>query len=149
MGIRLAAIAAGLVLAASPSSAETIRFIPKQFYTTWSFAHPPALHIKPGDRVVTKTVDASGVDWDGKQAIVGVNPQTGPFFIEGAMPGDTVAVHFVSIEPRFTWGVSTTVPFFGSLTSTGTTATLQAALQERTWIYELDLADRQIGRAHV
>ena len=71
-----------------------------------------------------------------------LNPQTGPFFVQGAMPGDTLAVHFVSIEPRFTWGVSTTVPFFGSLTSTGTTATLQAALQERTWIYELDIADR-------
>jgi acetamidase/formamidase len=28
-----------------------------------------------------------------------LNPQTGPFYIEGAAPGDTVAVHFVSIEP--------------------------------------------------
>lgn len=76
-----------------------------------------------------------------------LNPQTGPFFVEGAMPGDTLAVHFVSIEPRFAWGVSTTVPFFGSLTSTGTTATLQAALAERTWIYELDLADRLVRYA--
>ena len=76
-----------------------------------------------------------------------LNPQTGPFYIEGAMPGDTIAVHFVSIEPRFAWGVSTTVPFFGSLTSTGTTATLQPALQERTWIYELDVADRLVRYA--
>ena len=36
------------------------------FYNTYSFAHPPALRIKPGDRVVTKTIDAAGVDWNGK-----------------------------------------------------------------------------------
>src|SRR6201989_265039 len=32
-----------------------------------------------------------------------LNPQTGPFWIEGAEPGDTVAIHFRSIEPRFDW----------------------------------------------
>ena len=47
-----------------------------------------------------------------------LNPQTGPFYIEGAEPGDTLAVHFLSIEPREAWGVSATVPFFGALTST-------------------------------
>ena len=67
-----------------------------------------------------------------------LNPQTGPFHVEGARPGDTLAVHFVSIEPREAWGVSSTVPFFGALTSTPTTATLQPALPELTWIYELD-----------
>jgi acetamidase/formamidase len=69
-----------------------------------------------------------------------LNPQTGPFWVEGAEPGDTVAVHFRSIRPREAWGVSSTVPFFGALTSTPRTATLQAALTERTWIYALDLA---------
>lgn len=76
-----------------------------------------------------------------------LNPQTGPFYVEGAEPGDTLAVHFVSIEPREAWGVSTTVPFFGALTSTPTTATLQPALLERTWIYELDLQDRLVRYA--
>jgi hypothetical protein len=46
-----------------------------------------------------------------------VNPQTGPFYIEGAEPGDTLAVHFVSIEPARDWAASTTVPLFGALTS--------------------------------
>lgn len=76
-----------------------------------------------------------------------LNPQTGPFYVEGAMPGDTLAIHFVSIEPREAWGVSTTVPFFGALTSTPTTATLQSSLLERTWIYELDLKDRLVRYA--
>jgi len=73
-----------------------------------------------------------------------LNPQTGPFYVDGAGPGDTLAVHFVSLEPSRDWGVSTTVPFFGALTSTPTTATLQAALPELTWRYDLDRAAREV-----
>ena len=78
--------------------AETHRFIPQQFYNTYSFAHPPALHIKPGDRVVTKTIDAAGVDWNGKSVGSGPNPQTGPFFIDGAEPGDVLVVTVEKLE---------------------------------------------------
>jgi acetamidase/formamidase len=67
-----------------------------------------------------------------------LNPQTGPFYVEGARPGDTIAVHFVRIRPRYSWGVSATVPYFGALTGTRSTATLQGPLPERTWIYEID-----------
>ncbi len=73
-----------------------------------------------------------------------LNPQTGPFFIEGAEPGDTLAVHFVSIEPREAWGVSSTFPFFGALTSSRDTATLQPPLDERTWVYDLDTKARLV-----
>jgi acetamidase/formamidase len=76
-----------------------------------------------------------------------LNPQTGPFYVEGAMPGDTLAVHFLAIEPREAWGVSSTVPFFGSLTSTPHTATLQEALLERTWIYRIDRTERVVHYA--
>ena len=72
--------------------AETHRFVPQQFYNTFSGAHPPALRIKPGDRVITKTIDAGGTDWDGKAVASGPNPQTGPFYVEGAEPGDTLVV---------------------------------------------------------
>jgi len=71
-----------------------------------------------------------------------VNPQTGPFYIEGAEPGDTLAVHFVAIEPARDWGASTTVPLFGALTSTHATPTLQDALPEVVWIYQFDRANR-------
>jgi acetamidase/formamidase len=67
-----------------------------------------------------------------------LNPQTGPFYVVGAEPGDTLAVHFVSIEPARDWGASTTVPLFGALTSTHTTATLQPPLPERVWMWGLD-----------
>ena len=120
--------------------AETVRFVPQKFYNTYSAAHPPALHVKPGDRVVTKTIDAAGVDWDGKPVGRGPNPQTGPFFIDGAEPGDTLAVHFLDIVPARDFGVSSTFPHFGALTSTHTTATLQPPLQERVWRYDIDTA---------
>ena len=42
-------------------------------------------------------VDAAGVDDKGKTRSLGGNPQTGPFYVEGAMPGDTLVVH---VKPR-------------------------------------------------
>lgn len=70
----------------------THTFVPDRFYNTFSFAHPPVLRIKPGDRVLTKTIDAGGADWNGRSVAPGPNPQTGPFFIEGAEPGDLLIV---------------------------------------------------------
>jgi len=67
-----------------------------------------------------------------------LNPVTGPFYVDGAEPGDTLAVHFVAITPARPWGVSSTFPHFGVLTSTHTTATLQPPLDERVWLYEID-----------
>jgi amidase len=91
---------AALVLAytVTASAQQTHQFTPTQFFNTYSFAHPPALHIKPGDRVVTKTIDAAGVDWNGKTVSQSPNPQTGPFYVDGAEPGDTLVVTFNKIE---------------------------------------------------
>jgi acetamidase/formamidase len=77
--------------------------------------------------------------------ITGLNPQTGPFWIEGAEPGDTVAVHFVSVTPARDWAASTTVPLFGALTGTHLTALLSEPLEEVMWIWQLD-RDKQLCR---
>jgi acetamidase/formamidase len=69
-----------------------------------------------------------------------VNPQTGPFHVEGAEPGDTLAIHIVDLTPARDWAASTTIPFFGALTGTDRTALLNDPLPERTWIYQLDRA---------
>src|SRR6185436_8694714 len=88
-----------VALAGSTISAQSPRtFTPERFYNTFSSAHPPALRIKPGERIVTKTIDAGGIDWNGKQVAQGPNPQTGPFFVEGAEPGDMLVVTFDKIE---------------------------------------------------
>src|SRR6266516_4830761 len=92
-----AILALGLA-ACARVSAETQQFVPSQFYNTYSAAHPAALRIKSGDRVVTKTIDAAGTDWNGKMVGSGPNPQTGPFYVEGAEPGDMLAVTFDKIE---------------------------------------------------
>jgi acetamidase/formamidase len=74
-----------------------------------------------------------------------VNPQTGPFYVEGAEPGDTLALHFAGLTPARSFGASSTIPFFGGLTSTDRTATLQDPLPERTWIYEVDSDKGTVG----
>src|SRR5256886_3523395 len=96
--MKLTMMSLALVLAAAPLAAETHRFTPTVFYTTYSFAHPPALRIRPGDRVVTKTIDAAGADWNGKSVAPGGNPQTGPFYVEGAEPGDILVVVIEKLE---------------------------------------------------
>jgi len=48
--------------------------------------------------VHTTTVDAGGRDAEGKRRVYGGNPLTGPFYIEGAMPGDTIAVKLTRVR---------------------------------------------------
>ena len=111
----------------------------------------PVLQLRPGEVVSTWTRDCFAGRVGSTADLVSevcdprfLNPQTGPFYIAGAEPGDTVAVHFRSIEPREARGFSTTVPFFGALTATSATAMLHPPLPERTWVYELDRAERLV-----
>src|SRR5919198_6462324 len=89
--------------------ATTPQYVPDRFYNTWSAAHPPALHVKPGDRIVTKTIDAGGVDWNGKSVAQGPNPETGPFYIDGAEPGDMIVVTLVRVETNRTTAYSSSL----------------------------------------
>lgn len=77
----------------------THHFEPTRFHTTLG-PHEPALRIRDGDTVVTTTADASGRDGEGRQVAGHPNPQTGPFFVEGAEPGDTLAVHIEHLAPN-------------------------------------------------
>ena len=98
-----------LTTAALSAQPGTHRFVPTEFYNTFSFAHPPALRIKPGDRVVTRTIDAGGTDWDGKAVASGPNPQTGPFYVEGAEPGDMLVVSVEKLETNRDTGYSSSL----------------------------------------
>lgn len=77
---------------------QTHTFEPTVFHRFFSGAIEPALRIKPGDTVRTSTVDAGGRDSKGTRRSNGGNPETGPFFVEGAMPGDTLVVKFNRIR---------------------------------------------------
>jgi amidase len=75
------------------------RFQPDHYHVTIG-PHEPVLRIADGDSVVTTTVDASGRDASGERITPGGNPQTGPFFVEGAEEGDTLAVRFDDLRPN-------------------------------------------------
>lgn len=126
----------------------TVRPEPDEYAWTFGGAAPVA-RVAPGTVLDLFTEDCFAGRVRSEKDLVSevcefpfLNPQTGPFHIEGAEPGDSVAVHFVSIEPARDWAASTTVPLFGALTSTHATASLQPPLPERVWIWELDRARR-------
>jgi acetamidase/formamidase len=77
---------------------RTHTFEPVAFHRVFSRAIEPAMRIQPGDTVRTWAVDAGGRDAKGNRRSLGGNPQTGPFYVEGAMPGDTLAVKFHRIR---------------------------------------------------
>ena len=84
------------------------RFVPTTYHRVIA-AHEPVLRVADGDTIETTTVDAFGGDSDGKRVTPGGNPQTGPFYVEGAAPGDTLAVRLDRITPNRRAGHSGTV----------------------------------------
>jgi acetamidase/formamidase len=128
------------------SDTPVVSFRPEAGQFAWTFGGAePVARIQPGTVLELWTEDCFAGRVRGPDDLVSrvcefpfLNPQTGPFYVEGAQPGDTLAVHFVSIEPARDWAASTTVPLFGALTSTHLTATLQDPLPELVWIWELD-----------
>lgn len=74
-------------------------FEPDKFYLSIG-SHSPVLYIENGDTVETNTVDAGGFDKNGVSVSGRGNPQTGPIHVNGATPGDVLAVHFSKIWPN-------------------------------------------------
>ena len=79
--------------AAKPASAASHDYDPQQFTNFYSPSLKPVLRLFPGDTVKTRTLDSRGHDRDGKPRAPRGNPLIGPFYVEGAMPGDTLVVH--------------------------------------------------------
>jgi acetamidase/formamidase len=125
---------------------DVVEFRPSPDQYAWTFGGVAPTHrIKPGTALRLWTEDAfSGrlqrtSDMPSQVLdMTQVNPQTGPFHVEGAEPGDTLAIHIAELTPARDWAASTTIPFFGALTGTDRTALLQQPLPEQTWIYQLD-----------
>jgi len=130
------------------SDLEVVSFRPEPEQYAWTFGGAaPVRRIRTPVVLDVFTEDAFFGRVRSEQDLVSqvcefpfVNPQTGPFYIEGAEPGDTVAVHFVSITPARDWGASTTIPLFGALTGTHATALLADPLPELVWMWHLDRA---------
>jgi acetamidase/formamidase len=81
-------------------------FEPTTFYRQFSAANKPVLTIAPGDSIHTTTVDAGGKDEKGVSRVLGGNPETGPFYVETAAPGDTLVVHLTRVRLNRDWAES-------------------------------------------
>jgi acetamidase/formamidase len=86
----------------------THRFTPEHYFNAIGW-HAPVLRIADGDTVITTTVDAMGKDSSDTRATPGGNPMTGPFYVEGAEPGDTLALYLDRITPNRPIGYTSTM----------------------------------------
>jgi len=86
-------------------------FTPTHYHTAMG-PYEPVLTVDDGDTIVTTTVDARGFDHRREQITPRGNPQTGPFFVRGAEPGDTLVVQLEEIRPNRThgWSCSSVAP---------------------------------------
>ena len=104
----------------------------------------PVLRLKPGDTLVTNTLDAFGnvlrKPGDTLSMVKGDNPLSGPFYVEGAEPGDTLAVKILDLQVDGDQGVGAFGPGFGALNSTNYTPMLEKPLPEKIWFYPIDHA---------
>ena len=79
---------------------RTYDFKPTDYSNLFSADRAPVLTIWPGDTVRTSTVDSGGVDAAGVTRALFGNPQTGPFYVGGAVAGDTLAIHIKRLTPN-------------------------------------------------
>jgi len=112
---------------------------PGKYAYTYSPFNQPIATVKPGEQVVIHTLDAFENKLNSESDLCTekcffpfLNPQTGPIFVEGAEPGDTLSVKIDAIEPAREYAVTALIPNFGGLTSTAYTRTLNAPIPEET-----------------
>jgi amidase len=155
-----------LVALAGPAAARTVRYDPQVVYYTYCHSHPPAMRIASGDTVITRTRDASNDAFKptdktlaaGNLDLSRVNPQTGPFFVEGAEPGDTLKVTLNRIALNRDWGWGGAIPYFGALAPEYKTMMITTPVQDTLYVWRfdrarnvaiLDMPKSKIGRVEV
>lgn len=134
--------------------AETIKFKPTESQYFYSFGcQRPVMKVNPGDRLILWTEDAL----NGKvktyddifakvtQGMIStqklpINPQTGPFYVNGAEPGDTLALKIVDVQPAEDQAWSWFSPRFGFLFNNDFNPVMSATVPDIVWIYPVDKA---------
>lgn len=104
----------------------------------------PVARLKSGDILDTNTLDCFGnalkKPGDTLSMAKGDNPLAGPFYVEGAEPGDTLAVKILELQVDGDTGVGAFAPGFGALNETNYTPMLHPPLPEKVWFYPIDHA---------
>ncbi len=134
---------------ASPSASEegkVVRYDLKMsdLKYTYSASYTPVARLKSGNILETNTVDCFGnaikKPGDTLDMAPGDNPLTGPFFIEGAEVGDTLAIKILDLQVDGNQGIGALAPGFGAINSTNYTPMLNPAIKEKIWFYPIDHA---------
>jgi amidase len=104
---------------------------------------PPVAHLKPGNILDANSLDCFGnalqKPGDDFSLIKGDNPLTGPFYIDGAEPGDTLVVRILNLEVDGKQGVGAFSSGFGAVNNTHYTPVLEKqSLPDRIWFYPID-----------
>lgn len=86
--------------------AETHVYVPDRYSLVFSSDKEAVLKIRPGDTVETTTIDSQGDDEKGRPIGPKYNALTGPFYIEGAKPGDVLVVHLDRVRLNSPRGLS-------------------------------------------
>jgi len=104
----------------------------------------PVAALRPGDTLETNTLDCFGgaitKPGDTLSMVKMDNPLTGPFYVEGAQPGDTLVVKFLELTIDGERGIGAYGPGYGGLSSSTYTPMLNKDLPERIWFYPIDKA---------
>lgn len=142
-----------VILLAAPIFAQTsgeqprvVRYQvkPSELKYTYASSYNPVARLKSGDILETNTVDCFGnaikKPGDTLSMATGDNPLTGPFFIEGAQPGDTLAVKFLDLQVDGNQGIGALAPGFGAINSTNYTPMINPPIPEKIWFYPIDHA---------
>src|SRR5215469_13800046 len=115
---------------------------PSELKYTYAASYSPVAHLKSGNILETNTVDCFGnaikKPGDTLSMATGDNPLTGPFYIDGAEPGDTLAVKILDLQVDGDQGIGALAPGFGAINSTGYTPMINPPIPEKIWFYPID-----------
>lgn len=141
----MALVFTALALSApAQESARVVTYVPT--YATVKFAFgpgEPVARLASGEVLETDTLncvnDCAGIPADKLEFAKNSNLLTGPFYIDGAQPGDTLAIEFLEMHPNGD-GEGEISPGFGAINSTNYTPMLNPDLPRRRWTYPIDRA---------
>jgi len=148
-GLALAAVLLALPAAAQDAAPRVVRYQAGIADVKYVYGvAPPVARLGRGDVLETNTLDCFGnairKPGDTLALVKGDNPLTGPFYVEGAEPGDTLVVKFLDLQLDSDQGVGAFAPGFGAVSTTFYTPMLNPPLPERIYFYPVDRA-RNVG----
>jgi acetamidase/formamidase len=134
-----------VTVTSTASAQNVVRYQPGPGDLKYVFGNAePVARVHPGDIIDTNTFDCFGnaiqKPGDTLDKVKGDNPLTGPFYVEGAEPGDTLVVKILDLTVDSDQGVGALAPGFGALNETNYTPMLHQPVPEKIWFYAIDRA---------